>query len=601
MSGRQEDGEITEGDAMPKRNIIVELRHSLDIARQASSVPDARLDPKGLPSMPGLDVDSGFAPVPVRSLKPRSPSGDPNDLGVPFELDTTPESTTYVVRGEIEEEDVDALRAHEAVIGVFADPLIEPCPICPNSLPLGDHLDVESLLCTKNLHSCGMDGSGVLVAVVDSGVNLEYLKGKGKTPDFNASWSWAWSSALTPGSVPVKHGTMCAFDVCIAAPKCTLLDIVLLRPLETTPAGLGALLSDAVKAYSHLLDIMLLPRRVGELRSMVVNNSWGMFHPSWDYPPGDPANYSDNPNHPFNKAVGSLDVAGADILFAAGNCGADCPDDRCKGVTSNAIYGASGHPQVLTVAGVDTSKQRVGYSTIGPGRLTHNKPDISGYTHFVGSGVYMADGGTSAATPVVAGVVAAVRSKRPHNPADFTTSPASIRSLVTSTAEDLGTSGFDFQHGHGVVDGCELGFKLCPLVPVPPPPIPVGRPRWLRDICEVYPWICEGVFRWPEIPGPVIRWFDMPGIPFRVPRIAGRLSRLAQPPAGHSKEGAPVEMMLEQLVADSGVTDAVQLGYILGFLHAQRMGVSPSGSVAGTGASSGKERQGGDCDCGSRE
>jgi hypothetical protein len=56
----------------------------------------------------------------------------------------------------------------------------------------------------------------------------------------------------------------------------------------------------------------------------------------------------------------------ARILFAAGNCRADCPDSRCQGVTSNAIYGANGHPQVLCVAGVDTTKQRVGYSTIGP-------------------------------------------------------------------------------------------------------------------------------------------------------------------------------------------------------------------------------------------
>jgi subtilisin family serine protease len=67
-----------------------------------------------------------------------------------------------------------------------------------------------------------------------------------------------------------------------------------------------------------------------------------------------------------------------------------------------------------------------------PGRLTKNKPDVAGYTHFKGSGVYTADGGTSAATPVVAGVVAAVRSARPYNPADSTTSPAAIRSLVPS-------------------------------------------------------------------------------------------------------------------------------------------------------------------------
>jgi hypothetical protein len=157
------------------------------------------------------------------------------------------------------------------------------------------------------------------------------------------------------------------------------------------------LLSDAVLAYRHLLNIMLAPRRPGEMRSLVVNNSWGMFHPSWDYPVGHPGNYSDNPNHPFNRIVVTLERAGADIVFAAGNCGSDCPDGRCRGVTAKAIYGANSSPAVLTVGGVDISGLRVGYSSKGPGRLTPNKPDVCGFTHFSGSGVYAAAGGTSAA------------------------------------------------------------------------------------------------------------------------------------------------------------------------------------------------------------
>ena len=186
-----------------------------------------------------------------------------------------------------------------------------------------------------------------------------------------------------------------------------------------------------------------------------------MFHPSWDEPPGDPGNYSDNPSHPFNRSVGALAALGADIVFSAGNCGPQCPDQRCQGVSSNSIYGANGHPQVLTVAGVDTANERVGYSSIGPGRLADRKPDISGYTHFKGSEVFPADSGTSAAAPVVAGMLAAVRSKRPFDPADPATSPAAIRALLTSTARDLGAAGYDYQHGHGVVDGARLRDELC--------------------------------------------------------------------------------------------------------------------------------------------
>lgn len=572
---------------MARRRVIIELRYRAELAAVASTAARTRFEPAaGARELPDVPIDDTYAPVPLRALRPRARSGDPNDLSPDVELDPVPEDITYVVRAEVEEAQVDRIRARPNVVGVFSDPAVEPCPICPGSPPLGTHLDVETLLCASKMHKCGMDGTGVLVAIVDSGVNVAYLNGKGKNPDFNATWSWAWTTGLTPGSMPVGHGTMCAFDACIAAPNCTILDIVLLRPLQATPSGLGALLSDAVKAYSHLLDIMLLPRRVGELRSMVVSNSWGMFHPSWDYPPGDPANYSDNPNHPFNKAVASLEVGGADILFAAGNCGADCPDSRCQGVTANTIYGANGHPQVLTVAGVDTTQQRVGYSAIGPGRLTDSKPDLAGYTHFSGSGVYTADGGTSAATPVAAGVVAAARSKRPYSPADATTSPAAIRSLMTSTAQDLGPSGFDYQHGHGVVDSCELGPKLC------------GAGWWIIDICKAHPWICKGVFRWPHIPvpwDPHIRWIDSPGLPFRVPRVIGRGGPPIAPPPGIDQE-ILIERFVEQVVAESGVTESTQLGYVLGSLSCQfsaLLGEEPGGGVP---KSSGLERDG--CSCG---
>jgi hypothetical protein len=239
------------------------------------------------------------------------------------------------------------------------------------------------------------------------------------------------------------------------------LDIALLLTQEKGETVMSGYLSDAVLAYRHLLDIMLAPQRPGECRSLVVNNSWGMFHPSWDFEVNHPGNYSDNPNHPFNRIVGALERAGADILFAAGNCGADCPDFRCQGVTNMAIYGANSHPQVLSVAGVDTQKNRVGYSAIGPGRLAPLKPDISGYTHFKGSGVYAADGGTSAASPVVAGVVAALRSGLPYNVSRPETFPAAVRNMVTKTAEDRGLIGYDFEYGWGIVNGQAIAEKLC--------------------------------------------------------------------------------------------------------------------------------------------
>ncbi len=213
---------------------------------------------------------------------------------------------------------------------------------------------------------------------------------------------------------------------------------------------MAGLLSDAVVAYSRLRQIITaIP---AARRAMIVSNSWGMFSPTWDFPPGHPGNYSDNPNHPFNLIVASLEAAGADILFAAGNCGRDCADGRCAFGAALPICGANSHPSVMSVAGVDVNKDRVGYSSQGPGRLTSKKPDIAAYTHFVGSGVYTADSGTSAACPVAAGVVAAIRTRHKAS----RVSPPQLRSLIQRTAKDRGQAGYDFDYGWGILDGAAL-------------------------------------------------------------------------------------------------------------------------------------------------
>lgn len=444
-----------------------------------------------VPANPLFTMDTSFGVVNIPAIDEDENVAKGNkNAAAAFEVFSDDEGdaadSTYIVRGEVDEENIiqfqEEMLAKEEVVGVFADVAIEPQLVCPGTGPVGTHLDVERLLCVPKMKSKGMDGSGVTIAIVDTGVNMAYLNAHGKTPNFNAGWSWKpSSSAVVPGSAPVGHGTMCAFDVCIAAPKCTLLDIALLSTNATGPTIMSGFLSDAVKAYEHLINYIGRRRRPGENGSLVVNNSWGMFHPSWDFPVGNPGNFSHNPNHPFNLITKKLALKGADIIFAAGNCGPECPDGRCQNVTNAGIYGANSSRYVTCVTGVATNLDRVGYSNSGPGNLSRKKPDITGYTHFAGSGVYSADGGTSAACPVVAGVVGAIRSKRPFIAGSAITSPASIRNLLRSTANDLGASGYDYLYGYGVINGCKIVKKLFPLVFI--------------HICERYPHICDLIKR----------------------------------------------------------------------------------------------------------
>ncbi len=451
-----------------KRHLIVELRHSDGRQEQAEAAlrepSAASFDTRSAPSSIDVIWDESFPPVELPATIETEQPRSARDVGPQFDLSDDPITSTYLVRATVEEDGLDraveSAMNNTAVVGIYADVRVEPQLICPGDPALGDDTDVERLLCTDALNDGGLDGSGVLVAIVDTGINMAYLNSRGKNPGFDAARSWVPQAGLTPGALPVGHGTMCAFDACIAAPNCTLLDIALLQSTRQGGSTMEGFLSDAVLAYRHLLDVMNAPKRPGECRSMVVNNSWGMFHPSWDFPVGHPGNYSDNANHPFNRIVAVLDRAGADILFAAGNCGPDCPDGRCQGVTANAIYGANSHPQVLSVAGVDTRKDRVGYSSVGPGRLTKAKPDIASYTHFKGSGVYAADGGTSAATPVASGVIAALRTRMPYDATRPETSPAAVRNMVVKTAEDRGVLGYDYEYGWGIIDGCALADHL---------------------------------------------------------------------------------------------------------------------------------------------
>ncbi len=414
----------------------------------------------------GVSIDESYAPVKVPEKQPRESIGD-REVGRLFRFNAQPEVSTYLIRGEVADENAlaeltAAVEADNNIVGVFSDPKISTFAVCPGNA-VGTDKNVENLLNVSQLQAKGMDGSNVMVAIVDTGVNLAHLRSKGKNPNFDATKSWTPVLGITPGQGDVDHGTMCAFDVCIAAPNCTLLDYALLQSQAEGNSVMEGFLSDAVKAFSKLLDLLL--QAPDPKPSLVVNNSWGMYHPSWDFPVGNPGNYSDNPNHPFNIIVESLEDAGADILFAAGNCGLDCPDSRCLGVTNRAIYGANSHPSVLCVAGVTVNKERIGYSSQGPGRLSSEKPDLCAYTHFVGSGVYPEDSGTSAACPVAAGIVAAIRSV--YSPAQL--SPAQLRQLLHRTTQDLGGIGFDYSHGFGLIN---VPAILNALEPPEPPQVP---------------------------------------------------------------------------------------------------------------------------------
>ncbi|PYP73482.1 MAG: peptidase S8 [Gemmatimonadetes bacterium] len=383
----------------------------------------------------GVRFDETYHPVQVWR---RSGGGDDPPASSGFNYGGVGPADTYVVRVEFDDEDaIERLRRdrHPEIVGVFADPAVSPFPsaYCGDA-PVGATADVARRLGVPALRRAGLTGDGVHVAVVDTGIDGSRIPVAG---------GWAPTPGYVPGSSAPNHGTMVAYDVRIAAPDAQILDYALLKSQAGTWA---AFLSDGIAAFADLVErVHAAPGR------WVVNNSWGLFDRANDAPIGSPENYSANPDHPFNQVTGALVAAGADVFFAAGNCGADCPDGRCGAGDTGpgaSIHGANSHPDIFTVAAVTVTDRRLGYSSQGPGALYSRKPDLAGLSHFAGSGIYPADGGTSAASPVAAGVAAALRQR-------FATdrlAPAQLKGLLQRTARDLQGDGWDYDLGYGVID-----------------------------------------------------------------------------------------------------------------------------------------------------
>ena len=439
--------------------VITLVKPQEPIIKSASAVLEGRAPniPLAGARMPaGMTIDPSVPAVP---------------LGPASALETTAESVqpdrseNFAVRALVEANSAADIPPEIGGQPVFADPAIAPFLTCGGTPPVGNAATVALKLNVAALANKGLDGTNVAIAIMDTGINLAHLQAKlGHVPRFDAANSWSVPGSTTlPFQHPVHHGTMCAFDALIAAPNATLLDFPILRNNAPGGSSMGGTLSVALAAYAHVLGSWAVAFAAGGLgtryKALVINNSWGIFHPSWDFPVGHPGRFCDNPNHPFNIIVGALGRTNADIIFAAGNCGAQCADMRCQGRVTQAIMGSSAHPDVLTLAGCDTNDARVGYSSQGPSitGMFQKKPDVITYTHFLGSEAFgpgSADSGTSTACPVAAGCVAALRT---NLPAAATPTANLFSQLIATARKRPGQNAWNGDDGHGFLDPVTAG------------------------------------------------------------------------------------------------------------------------------------------------
>lgn len=265
----------------------------------------------------------------------------------------------------------------------------------------------------------GLDGRGVKVAILDSGVDGTHPALLGKVVD-------EMTTTTEPVSIAGDHGTHVAGTVASndpvfrgIAPQADLINIKVL-----TSGGGGQ--------PQWVIDGLEQAVRRGAL---VANLSLGWSEPFHGWVCFD-ADCS------LCQAADNASRLGVTVVVAAGNEGDVVGTNPAfAGMTNIRHPGAA--RRVITVGAVDKSKQLAPFSSIGPGTgqlspgsgIRMTKPDLAGpgvaITSPIAGGGFATFNGTSMAAPHIAGLAALVLQRNPD------ATPMMVKKLLEDSSEDL--------------------------------------------------------------------------------------------------------------------------------------------------------------------
>ncbi len=285
--------------------------------------------------------------------------------------------------------------------------------------------------------------SPVNVVVVDQGFNGKLFPG-----------NFAGGIAVDgrqPGKGRSEHAAMIARDILRVAPTARLYDC----PIIPTPA-IGAMSSlDNVYMFTlaaaALCDCIAIPLVAASDQPWIFVNAWAVFDRSTDF---GLIKYCDDPLHALNLGVSALVDAGADVIFAAGNCGQFDADRRCTAEVRgpcHSILGANSLDAVVTAGAVRMDVVPLGYCSQGPGQplLGIDKPDFCAPSDFAETyDRAKVSSGSSASAALTAGVVAVLRATWSR----AEKSPAELKATLIGSATPIPPFGVSDGVGAGVIN-----------------------------------------------------------------------------------------------------------------------------------------------------
>lgn len=304
----------------------------------------------------------------------------------------------------------------------------QPQPLAASNQPPNTYSwGVARINAPQAWHGLGIDGSGVTIAIVDSGVDWlhpdlwpNYRGNLGSTVNHSDSWFHAVHPTIIEPMDPIGHGTHVAGTA------------VGQNGIGTAPGAqwMAVAISDS-QGYIYDSDVhrafewLLAPNGDPALAPDIINNSWG----------GNPYRTT------FIKDIDVLQAAGIITVFSAGN----------SGPFPESIESPANLTDTLSVAATDEIDAVAWYSSRGPSVLTDaQNPWLaapgSEVLSALPNGSYGFNSGTSMATPHVSGAIALLLSANPN-----LTRPE-ILQILAQTAVPIAATHPNNNSGWGLLD-----------------------------------------------------------------------------------------------------------------------------------------------------
>lgn len=279
-------------------------------------------------------------------------------------------------------------------------------------------------------HTNGNKGTGIKVAVIDSGVDYTHPDLAGRVVGGYDFVNNDTDPMDDNGHGTHVAGTVAALDndsgVVGVGPE---VSIYALKVLSSSGSGSW---SDVIAALDWAVTNGI----------QVTNNSYGS---------------GQNPGGVVEAAFNAADSAGIVNVAAAGNSG------NCAG-KGNSIGWPARYASVIAVGATDQSDTRPCFSSTGA-ELELAAPGVKINSTKLGGG-YIEFNGTSMASPHVAGTAALVLKAGVADTNANGRVNDEARQIMRNTVQDLGSAGWDSWYGYGLVDAAAA---VAAVVPSPPP------------------------------------------------------------------------------------------------------------------------------------